>query len=234
MRELLDPAVIDETERELQRLAPGRACRDAEGVADLLRALGPLSTGEVIERCADRQEAASWVASLAAQRRVLQVRIAGQERWAAIEDAGRLRDALGVALPPGVPEAFTEPVPDPIRDLVLRYARTHCPFTAAALAERYGLGVAVVTGALHRLAAEGTVAEGEFRPGGRGTEWCESGVLRLLRRRCLARLRKEVEPALPRALAAFLPAWQHAGQVAASPAATAAAAGPPGPIRSMT
>jgi ATP-dependent Lhr-like helicase len=217
MRELLDPAVMDETERELQRLAPGRACRDAEGVADLLRALGPLTTGEIIERCADRQEAASWVASLAAQRRVLQVRIAGQERWAAIEDAGRLRDALGVALPPGVPEAFTEPVPDPIRDLVLRYARTHCPFTAAALAERYGLGVAVVTGALHRLAAEGTVAEGEFRPGGRGTEWCESGVLRLLRRRCLARLRKEVEPALPRALAAFLPAWQHAGQVAAEP-----------------
>ena len=120
-----------------------------------------------------------------------------------------------MALPAGVPVAFTEPVPDPLRDLVLRYARTHGPFTAIEVAERYGLGVAVVTGALHRLTAEGAVAEGEFRPGGRGTEWCAAGVLRLLRRRCLAKLRKEVEPVPAQVLAAFLPAWQHAGQVRA-------------------
>ena len=214
MRELLDPVVVDETERELQRLAPGRACRDAEAVADLLRSLGPLTTAEAAERAAEPSAAAGWLAGLLAQRRVLDVRIAGQQRWAAIEDAGRLRDALGVALPPGVPDAFTEPVSDPLRDLVLRYARTHGPCTAIEVAERYGLGVAVVSGALHRLAAEGGVAEGEFRPGGRGTEWCEAGVLRLLRRRCLAKLRKEVEPAPPRAFGAFLPAWQHAGQPA--------------------
>jgi ATP-dependent Lhr-like helicase len=214
MRELLDPVVVEETERELQRLAPGRRCRDAEAVADLLRTLGPLSVAEVAERAADPAAAPDWVDGLAAQRRVLDVRIAGQQRWASIEDAGRLRDALGVALPPGLPDAFTEPVADPLRDLVLRYARTHGPLTAIELAERYGLGVAVVTGALHRLAAEGAVAEGEFRPGGRGTEWCEAGVLRLLRRRCLAKLRKEVEPVPPAAFGAFLPAWQHAGQQA--------------------
>jgi ATP-dependent Lhr-like helicase len=215
MRELLDPLVVEEIEREQQRLAPGRTCRDEEAVADLLRNLGPLSTAEVAQRAADPPAAPAWLASLAGQRRLIEVRIAGQARWAAIEDAGRLRDALGVALPVGVPVAFTEPVPDPLRDLVLRYARTHGPFTAIELAERFGLGVAVVTGALHRLTAEGAVTEGEFRPGGRGTEWCAADVLRLLRRRCLAKLRKEVEPVPARVLAAFLPAWQHAGQVRA-------------------
>jgi ATP-dependent helicase Lhr and Lhr-like helicase len=209
LRELLDPLVVDEAERELQRLAPGRACKDAEAVADMLRMLGPLTTQEVTLRSADPAQAPAWLAGLAGQRRVLTVRIAGQERWSAIEAAGRLRDALGVALPPGVPEAFTEPVPDPLRDLVVRYARTHGPFSAAAAAERYGLGVAVVTGALHRLAADGVLAEGDFHPAG-GTQWCEAGVLRLLRRRCLAKLRKEVEPAPPAAFAAFLPAWQRA------------------------
>jgi ATP-dependent helicase Lhr and Lhr-like helicase len=215
MRELLDPLVVEEIEREQQRLAPGRTCRDEEAVADLLRNLGPLTTAEVAGRAADPPAAPAWLASLAGQRRLIEVRIAGESRWAAIEDAGRLRDALGVALPVGVPVAFTEPVPDPLRDLVLRYARTHGPFTAIELAERFGLGVAVVTGALHRLTAEGAMTEGEFRPGGRGTEWCSADVLRLLRRRCLAKLRKEVEPVPARVLAAFLPAWQHAGQVRA-------------------
>jgi ATP-dependent helicase Lhr and Lhr-like helicase len=220
LRELLDPLVVDEAERELQRLAPGRACKDAEAVADMLRALGPLTTDEVVQRAAQPLQAPAWLAGLARQRRVLELRIAGEQRWSAIEDSGRLRDALGVALPPGVPDAFTEPAADPLRDLVLRYARTHGPFGAAAIAARYGLGVAVVTGGLHRLAAEGSLAEGDFHPAG-GTQWCEAGVLRMLRRRCLAKLRKEVEPAPPAAFAAFLPAWQHAD--AAATRATAGA-----------
>jgi len=220
LRELLDPHVVEEAERELQRLAAGRTGKDAEAVADMLRALGPLTTAEVAERAADPAQAPAWLASLATQRRVLELRIAGEQRWSAIEDSGRLRDALGVALPPGVPGAFTEPTADPLRDLVLRYARTHGPFSAAAVAERYGLGVAVVTGALHRLAAEGTLSEGDFHPS-QGTSWCEAGVLRMLRRRCLAKLRKEVEPVPPAAFAAFLPAWQHADK-AASQAASGA------------
>ena len=218
LRELLDPVVVEESEREMQRLTPGRACRDAEAVADMLRALGPLTADEVAERSADPTQAPAWLAGLAAQRRVLQLRIAGHERWSAIEDAGRLRDALGVALPPGVPEVFTEPVADPLRDLVLRYARTHGPFGSLAVAERYGLGVAIVTGTLHRLAAEGVISEGDFEPSG-GSQWCEVGVLRMLRRRCLAKLRKEVEPAPPSVYAAFLPAWQHADASATRPAA---------------
>ena len=109
-RELLDPQIVTDTERDLQRLSPSRACRDAERVADLLAALGPLSAAEVAARCTDPDAAPGWLAELAAQRRVIEVRVAGQPRWAAIEDAGRLRDALGVALPPGIPGAFTEPV----------------------------------------------------------------------------------------------------------------------------
>jgi ATP-dependent Lhr-like helicase len=214
LRELLDPAVVGQVEAELQRRTAERACRGLEAVADLLRVIGPLSAEEVAQRCAEPGLAAGWLAELDASRRAIEVRTGGEARWAAIEDAGRLRDALGVPLPPGVPVAFTEPVPDPLGDLVARYARSHGPFTAQAAAGRYGLGVAVVTGTLHRLAAEHRVVEGEFVPGGRGTEWCDAEVLRMLRRRCLAKLRKEVEPAPPEALAAFLPAWQNAGQPA--------------------
>ena len=214
LRELLDPAVIADTERDLQQLSPGRRCRDVEGVADLLRTGGPLAGDEVAQRCAEAGAADGWLAELAAARRAIAVRIAGQPMWAAIEDAGRLRDALGVPLPVGVPEAFTEPVADPLGDLVARYARTHGPFAADAVAARYGLGVAVVTMTLRRLAVAGRVVDGEFLPAGdgaltaaRGTEWCDAEVLRLLRRRCLARLRREAEPVPPAVLARFLPAW---------------------------
>jgi ATP-dependent Lhr-like helicase len=225
LRELLDPAVVEQTQNELQRLAPGRACRDLEAVADLLRTIGPLSAAEVADRCTEPGAAPGWLAELAAQRRAIEVRISGEARWAAVEDAGRLRDALGVPPPLGVPAAFTEPVPDPLEDLVARYARCHGPFTAADVARRYGLGQAVVTGALRRLAAQGRVGEGEFLPGGRGAEWCDAEVLRLLRRRCLARLRKEAEPVPQEVLGAFLPAWQAAGQRAAG-GATGGGSGP--------
>jgi ATP-dependent Lhr-like helicase len=230
LRELLDPEVVGQTERELQRLAAHRACRDLEAVADLLRAIGPLSADDVAGRCAEASKAAGWLAELKSRRRAIEVRVGGEDRWAAIEDAGRLRDALGVPLPPGVPAAFGEPVADPLGDLVARFARCHGPFTAPAAAHWYGLGVAVVTGALRQLAAEQRLAEGEFLPGGRGSEWCDVDVLRLLRRRCLAKLRKEVEPAPPEALAAFLPAWQHAGQPvgAADGSLAGEAAGRPG------
>ena len=242
LRELLDPAVIAETERDLQHLSDSRRCHDLEGVADLLRTAGPLTADEVAQRCADTGAARDWLGELSVARRIIQVRIAGQPMWAAIEDAGRLRDAFGVPLPVGIPEAFTEPVADPLGDLMARYARTHGPFTADAVAGRYGLGVAVVTLTLRRLAAAGRVVEGEFLPTGQagsaqagadgpltpaqlpgaqlpaaqlpaagGTEWCDAEVLRLLRRRCLARLRKEAEPVPPEVLARFLPAWHGIG-----------------------
>ncbi|MEU3362185.1 ATP-dependent helicase [Streptomyces albidoflavus] len=207
LRELLDAEVLAELERELQWRTEDRRIKDAEGVADALRVLGPLTSAELAERGADP----AWARELAGARRVIEVRIASVEHWAAIEDAGRLRDALGVALPVGVPEAFTEPVKDPLGDLLARFARTHGPFTAAAAAERFGLGRAVTEGALERLGASGRVVQGEFHPAGVGQEWCDATVLRRLRRRSLAALRQELEPVEPTALARFLPPWQHLG-----------------------
>jgi ATP-dependent Lhr-like helicase len=211
LRELLDPAVVAETEADLQHLSPTRRCKDAEAVADLLRTSGPLTADEVAARSVAPESAAGWLAELSASRRAIEVRVAGRPMWAAIEDAGRLRDALGVALPVGIPEAFTEVLPDPLGDLVARWARTHGPFTAGVLAERYGLGAAVVGMSLRRLAADGRIAEGEFVADAHGTQWCDSGVLRMLRRRCLARLRKEAEPVPPAVLGRFLPAWHGVG-----------------------
>ncbi|MEU6671208.1 ATP-dependent helicase [Streptomyces sp. NPDC046727] len=208
LRELLDAEVLAELERELQWLTEDRRVKDMEGVADVLRLLGPLTDAELIARGADPQ----WAPELAAARRAIRVRVAGADHWAAVEDAGRLRDALGTALPVGVPEAFTEPVKDPLGDLLARYARTHGPFTSATAAARFGLGVAVTEGALHRLAAAGRVVQGEFHPAGIGQEWCDAAVLRRLRRRSLAALRHELEPVPPAALAQFLPQWQHIGK----------------------
>ncbi|MFI0444642.1 DEAD/DEAH box helicase [Actinomadura sp. 6N118] len=242
LRELLDPEVVADTEHELQRIAADRQARDMEGMADLLRELGPLTTAEAILRTApeadraasdleraasgsDRPDAefsdgatvpdprpARWLAELEQERRAIRVRIAGEERWAAIEDAGRLRDALGAPLPVGIPETFLEPVGDPLGDLISRYARTHGPFRASSAASRFGLGTAVVLETLRRLRANGRVVEGEFLPveavsGPLTSEWCDNNVLRMLRRRSLARLRAEVEPSPPEALGRFLPTW---------------------------
>ncbi|MGQ0573366.1 MAG: DEAD/DEAH box helicase, partial [Pseudonocardia sp.] len=232
IRELLDPDVLAEVEASLQRLAPERRARDVEGAADLLRFLGDLSADEA----AARGVRPEWLAELAAARRAIRVRIGGAERFVAIEDAGRVRDALGAPLPVGVPEAFTEPVPDPLGDLVLRYARTHGPFPAAACAVRFGLGVAVVAGVLDRLVGGGRLVRGELRPDGPagGVEYCDAEVLRRLRRGSLARLRAEVEPVEPRALGRFLPAWQGVAPVGGAAGRRAGGPGgapPPGRAR---
>ncbi|MEV0969388.1 ATP-dependent helicase [Microtetraspora glauca] len=217
LRELLDPDVVVEAERELARL--DRPLRDPEDLADLLRTHGPLLAEDVSIREGDP----SWLVGLEQARRAIRVRVAGEEQWAAVEDAWRLRDALGTPLPVGVPQEFLDaPVsasgagtarPDPLADLVARHARTRGPFHADTAAARFGVGVAVVGDALRRLAATGRVVSGEFRPGGRGEEWCDAEVLRLLRRRSLARLRKEVEPVPPETLATFLPAWHGVAPV---------------------
>ncbi len=218
LRDLLDPAAVARTEAELQRLTPERAARDAEDLADLVRVLGPLSTSDVLARSAEGFAAADVEAalrSLEQARRIIGVRVAGEDRWAAVEDAGRLRDALGTALPVGVPDAFLESVPDPLGDLVARFARTHGPFTVHTVAAWWGVGPAVVHDSLRRLVSAGRVVEGELLPtengGGHGAEFCDAEVLRILRRRSLAALRHEVEPVAQVDLARFLPHWQGVG-----------------------
>jgi len=218
LRELLDPVAITTTEAELQRLAPDRRVSGVDAVHDLLRVVGDLRSDEAIVRGATPQE----LALLEEARRAIRVRIAGEERWLAIEDAGRVRDALGVALPVGIPEVFTEPVRDPLGDLVARYARTHGPFLAEDVAARFGLGTAVTTSVLERMRATGRIVLGDFRvdrppvPDGRhgGREWSDAEVLRTIRRRSLAALRREIEPVPPEELARFLPGWQGLGHSA--------------------
>ena len=227
LRELLDPNVIATTEAQLQRLAGSgkdndRRARGMEGVADLLRLLGPLTVAEVAARLVPETDhadhaghpatAAAHLAELVTANRALRFNMAGEERFAAIEDAARLRDALGIPLPMGVPLAFIEPVADPLGDLLGRYARTHGPFTAPDVALRLGLGVAVVLSGLAKLAADKRITEGEFLPQRAdpgSSEWCDVTVLRQLRSRSLAALRAEVEPVDASTYGRFLPAWQH-------------------------
>ncbi len=209
LRELLDEDAIASLQQALQRLT-GHRVRHPDGLHDLLLSLGDLTEEEIRGRSTpeDPAEALRWVEALVRERRAIRVTIAGEPRVAAAEDAGRLRDALGVAPPPGLPAAFLEPVPDALADLVSRYARTHGPFRLEDLAARLGLGIGAARLALERLEERGRVLRGDFLPGGRSLEWCDAGVLRAVKRRSLAKLRREVEPVEPVAFARFLTEWQ--------------------------
>lgn len=212
LRELLDPDVIAATSRQLQHLAADRVARDAEGVADLLRLLGPLTEDEIAAR-AGAPEVSGWLDGLRAAKRALVVSFAGRSWWVAVEDMGRLRDGVGAAVPVGLPASFTEAVADPLGELLGRYARTHTPFTTAAAAARFGLGLRVTADVLGRLASDGRLVRGEFVAAAEGSaggeQWCDAEVLRILRRRSLAALRAQAEPVSTAAYGRFLPAWQH-------------------------
>ncbi|HET7784902.1 MAG TPA: DEAD/DEAH box helicase [Myxococcales bacterium] len=202
LRELLDAEAIVQHEAAAQRLS--RPAHGVDGLHDLLLQLGDLSEAEV----ARRFEGTPPLDELILQRRAFAVTLAGERRWVAAEDAARVRDGLGVPPPPGLPRELLEPVADALGDLVSRWARTHGPFRAEELAARWGVGTAVIHAALERLRSQDRVLEGEFLPGGRGREWVDAEVLKALKRRSLARLRQQVEPVEPAALARFLADWQ--------------------------
>ncbi|HEV7422846.1 MAG TPA: ATP-dependent helicase [Mycobacterium sp.] len=244
LRELLDPQIIESTISQLQHLTPERAARDAEGVADLLRLLGPLTEDEIAQR-STATDVGGWLEGLRAARRALTVSFAGRTWWVAIEDVGLLRDGVGIAVPVGVPASFTESVADPLGELLGRYARTHGPFPTHDAAERFGLGVRVTAEVLGRMAVDRKLLRGEFSAGaapaatsgtaaapaatsgtaaaqpatsGRADaeQWCDADVLKILRRRSLAALRAQVEPVSTAAYARFLPAWQQVGSARVS------------------
>ncbi|MGZ5318601.1 MAG: Lhr family helicase [Actinomycetota bacterium] len=208
LRELLDPRAIDEVELELQWLADGRHARSADGTADLLRDVGPLREDEIGARVDG--DVPAWLARLVDEGRAIRVKVAGEDRLAVVEDAAALRDALGTALPIGLPGVFTEPSEQPLERLVARHARTHGPFEGHEAAARLGAGEDRVRAALDSLEAEGRLVHGGFRPGGVDREWVDVEVLRRIRQRSLAALRKEVEPVDAATFARFLPAWQGA------------------------
>jgi ATP-dependent Lhr-like helicase len=215
LRELLDPRALEELEASLQGLDERHRLRSADRLHDLLLRAGDLTPTEIAARVAVEAggeegasvRAARWVDELKHEGRAIEVPLAGEARLAAAEDAGRLRDAFGIPLPPALPAAFLEPVPDALLEVVSRYARTHAPFRAGDVARRYGIGEAAVEDTLRRLSDAGRVLEGEFRPGGAGREWCDASVLATLRRRSLAALRRQAEPAEPAALARLLVDW---------------------------
>ncbi|OBK75816.1 ATP-dependent helicase [Mycobacterium sp. 1164985.4] len=215
LRELLDPLVITSTTRQLQHLSDDRQARDAEGVADLLRLLGPLTETEIAERCTT-SDIGGWLDGLRGAKRALTVSFADRTWWVAIEDIGLLRDGVGVAVPVGVPIAFTESVDDPLGELLGRYARTRGPFTTHDAAARFGLGLRVTTDVLGRMAIDGKLIRGEFTDlpvsdSAAAEQWCDADVLKILRRRSLAALRAQIEPVSTAAYGRFLPAWQSVG-----------------------
>jgi ATP-dependent helicase Lhr and Lhr-like helicase len=206
LRELLDADAMADVERQLQQLDATYHARTIDGVHDLLLRLGDLTADEIAGR--SRIDARPARDILVRERRAIAIQVGGDERLVPVEYAGRYRDALGVPLPPGLPESLLQPVPHAAQDLARRYARTHGPFTTSQFAERYALGRSVAEPILKELASGGRLLDGEFRPGGSGREWCDPENLQTIRRRSLAKLRKQVEPVEAPVLGRFVTTWQ--------------------------
>ncbi len=205
LRDLIDADALAEVEDDLQHRSARTRAEHRDALADVLRRLGDLTLDEAGARVLPGLDAHTMLQELARERRAVRVRVAGEERWIAADDAGLYRDALGVVVPSGLPEAFVADVDDALRRLVARYARTHGPFTTEELRARYRVDASA---ALAELERDGELVRGELRPGGSEREWCDPEVLRRVRRASLAVLRHEIEPADQRAFAAFLPSWQ--------------------------
>jgi ATP-dependent Lhr-like helicase len=209
LRDLLEPAALDEVEANLQALAEDRRIRNADQTHDLLRRIGDLTADELRARAAEDPQ--PWIDELLARGRAVSLRIGGEPRYVAVEDVARYRDALGAQPPPGIAAAHLQPVEHPLESLAARWARTHGPFTVAELGRRFALLPAQVEPVLRNLVSQGRLLEGAFNPARTGTEYCDPDVLRLLRRATLARLRNQVAPVEASVLARFLPRWQGVG-----------------------
>ncbi|HEX2869601.1 MAG TPA: DEAD/DEAH box helicase [Polyangiaceae bacterium] len=216
LRELFDPEVIEAVARDLQRLREP-SLRHADNVHDVLLSLGDLSLEDLQLRAVEPEKLPDILAELQAARRIVAAPIAGALRYFAVEDAGKLRDALGIRLPPGLPSTFLVPTTDGLRELLSRYARTHAPFDTDAAARRFGLGRGVIESGLRQLEDAGRVVRGEFLPQGKEREWCDKNVLRLIKQRSLAKLRRAIEPAEPAAFTRLTLAWQGASEPSRAP-----------------
>ncbi len=205
LRELIDAEVLDDVEAELAGIADSWKARSADELEDLLRRVGDMSEAEVQLRTTE--DPAPWLDKLEAERRAARVHIAQEDRFIAVSDAARYRDALGTVPPTGLPLSVLEHAASPLEDLVRRYGRTHGPFLTEAVAERWDLLPSQVEPVLQRLESEGHLVRGEIRPHGVRPEWCDAEVLRRLKRRTLAKLRKEVAPVEASVLGRFLPEW---------------------------
>lgn len=204
-RDLLAPDVVEQVGQELQRIDSRYQAQHAEGIIDLLRDLGPLSLAGISARFSGNDpQIAEAVALFSAARRIIPVKLAGEDRWAVVEDASRLRDALGTELPDDLPDTFLEPQTDPLRDLVNRYARTHALFTARQLATHFGLGMAVVNAVLLSLYQQGSLLNTGAAADTSETEWVSSEIFKRLRLRSLQSAREATRPVSPAAWVSLL------------------------------
>jgi ATP-dependent Lhr-like helicase len=210
LSELLQPDAILELERFLQHQSGRRPVTHPDGLHDLLLDLGDLTEDEIRERtgAVPSTTLRSWIASLSREGRIAWLSIAGSPRWVAVEDVARFRDALGTAIPPGIPSALLDAPADPLGDLLGRFARTHGPFRLDEVMARFGLARGPARAGIEALEQAGRVVEGRFRRGASEDEHCDADVLRHLKRKSLDKLRREVEPVSPAALSRFLLAWQ--------------------------
>ncbi|HEY7830720.1 MAG TPA: DEAD/DEAH box helicase [Solirubrobacteraceae bacterium] len=222
LRDLIDLGAMEQVQDDLQHRSDRTRATTRDELHDVLRRVGDLSAAEAAERVHAGIDAPALLTELERERRAIQVRIGGEPRWIDAADAGLYRDALGVVSPGGLPEAFLGEVPQALVALLRRYAQTHAPFPTAQPKARYGLDAAL---ALAELERAGELVRGELLPGGTSgeREWCDTNVLRRLRRASLAVLRKEIEPSDQRAFAAFLSAWQGVDRYSKGPGSDAAA-----------
>ncbi|WP_027005192.1 DEAD/DEAH box helicase [Conexibacter woesei] len=213
LRDLIDADALELVEADLQHTSERMQATDRDALADVLRRVGDLSAGEVRARVLGALDSDALLSSLVDERRAVRLRVGGEERWIAADDAGLYRDAFGAVPPGGLPAAFLESVEKPMERVLARYARTHGPFTTADVGARYGVDV---SSALAALETSGGLVQGELRPGGSGREWCDPDVLRRIRRASLAVLRREIEATDQLALGAFLPSWMGVDRHAAA------------------
>ncbi|HEY9293607.1 MAG TPA: ATP-dependent helicase [Microlunatus sp.] len=225
LEQLLDAEVIAEVEADLQSLSSERQASRPEQLFDLIRMSGPFDRAELSARVSDDLDLATELAELITQRRVAEVRIAGDQRYAVTDDLPRLRDGLGIPLPPGTAADLGAAGDHPVTDLVQRWARTHGPFLAQTVADRYGLGIGVIRAALQDLIKDGTVVAGTFlapdrtADAGESRQYCHQRNLALIKRRTLAKLRQGIEPVDQVAYQRFLADWQGIGSGVRGPEA---------------
>ena len=230
LRELLDPEALADLELSLQALVDERHANDPDQVHDLLRRLGDLSTDEVgatgrpaggprprsTSPSSPRRGARSGHGSAARSAgsrwrtsRATGTASASRPRRACRRRSSGRRSGRSTGCSPAMPG---------------RTGRSSAPSPRAAGASR------PASSRTRSIAwsPRAPCSRGEFRPGGAEREYCDPEVLRLLRRRSLAKLRREVEPVDPITLARFLPAWQGV-----APSASAGSA-IPAPLRGPT
>lgn len=208
--EVLDQAVVDAVQAELQGTAAGYRARGVEGVCELLRRVGPLSTSNVACRtdgpldameddeaaaCADDEQARALLDELEAGHRAFRTQIAGAPVWAVAEDAARLRAVLGAPCPDWARIEGDAGSAETLLDgVIARILRTNALCTAESIAQELGLGTALVEESLRRLAGQGRAVQMAYPADAPIPSWTDPVVMRRLRARSLAAARQAIAP----------------------------------------